>query len=257
MGSHFQGKDAVMHVAEAHARGIIASSEIHGTEIPGSLSAATDGAKETAVVCLLIDLFAVKLQWPVFDLLLCLIFFFFGWLIWKVGRSAFLGWSRLERLHRILEEEKWEIEHNRQEEREELKVLYQAKGFQRKLLEDVLDVLMADGDRLLKVMIEEELGLLLGVHEHPLKQSWGAGLGVFLTFFVCFLGLLIGQEWGLFAASLVVFFTSSAVAARFEGNQIIGAVVWNIAIFFLSLGAAWFSFSWLEMLLQRADGTFF
>lgn len=257
MGSHFQGKDAVMHVAEAHARGIIASSEIHGTEIPGSLSAATDGAKETAVVALLLGLFALKLQWPLFDLLLCLIFFSFGWLIWKVGRSAFLGWSRLERLHRILEEEKWEIEHNRQEEREELKVIYQAKGFEGKLLEDVLDVLMADGDRLLKVMIEEELGLSLGVHEHPLKQSVGAGIGVLLTFFLCFLGLLLGQEWGLFAAAVSVFCISSAIASRFEGNQLIRAVVWNVAIFFLAMGSAWYSFSWLEILLQRADGTFF
>ncbi len=100
-----------------------------------------------------------------------------------MGRSAWLGWSRLERLHRILAQEKWEIEHNREQEREELGVLYAAKGFEGKLLEDVLDVLMADGDRLLKVMVEEELGLTLESQVHPLKQGLGAGFECYLPAF--------------------------------------------------------------------------
>ena len=94
-----------------------------------------------------------------------------------------LGWARLERLHRIVEEERYEIENHRQQEREELKELYRAKGFQGKLLDEVVDVLMADGERLLKVMVEEELGLSLQSQEHPLKQGAGSALGAFVASF--------------------------------------------------------------------------
>ena len=48
--SHFKGKDAIEHVAEAQAQGIIASAEIHGTELPGYISAGTDAARETAFI---------------------------------------------------------------------------------------------------------------------------------------------------------------------------------------------------------------
>ena len=50
---HFKGKTAVKHVAEAQARGIIAAAEIHGTEIPGSISSATDAARHTVILLLL------------------------------------------------------------------------------------------------------------------------------------------------------------------------------------------------------------
>src|SRR5262249_53556095 len=124
-----------------------------------------------------------------------------AWLIWKTGRSAWLGWSRIERLHRVVEQEKWEIEHHRQQEREELKALYATKGFEGKLLEDVLDVLMADGDRLLRVMVEEELGLTLESHEHPLKQAVGAGLGVLFSSILCLFGLWLYPSLGLLIAA--------------------------------------------------------
>lgn len=243
--THFKGKDAVAHVAEAHARGIIASSEVHGTEIPGSISAGTDSARETALVLLLIFLFGSGYGLLPSSILFCFLIFLPGWLVWKVGRSGWLGWSRLERLHRILDEEKWEIEHNRTQEREELKALYAAKGFEGKLLEDVLDVLMADGDRLLKVMIEEELGLSLEVHEHPLKQSLGAGLGVVISAALCLAGFILFFSFGLLGAALATMIGSSWMAARYEGNQLIPAVVWNVAILLLSLAASLFLFQYL------------
>src|SRR5262249_17492251 len=134
--SHFKGKDAIEHVAEAQAQGIIASAEIHGTEIPGHISAATDAARETGLVLALVWVILAFLQLPFFVIALFIDIFACGWILWKMGRSAWLGWFRLERLHRIVAQEKWEIEHHRQQEREELKALYAAKGFEGKLLED-------------------------------------------------------------------------------------------------------------------------
>lgn len=245
--NHFKGKNAVDHVVEAQAKGIIASAEIHGTEIPGSIAAATDSVRETAVLILLIHLFDLKLDWPPNHTLALLIVAIFGWLVWKTGRSAWLGWSRLERLHRVLKEEKWEIEHNRTQEREELKALYMAKGFQGTLLEEVLDVLMADGDRLLKVMIEEELGLTLEVHEHPLKQALGSFIGVLVTAGVALAGFYLASSIGLYVVMTLLIGLSASISARIQGNEIIHAVVWNIAIVYLSIGMSYFLFDSLGL----------
>ncbi len=152
-------KTALEHVIEAQAKGILASSESHGSETPGHISAAADAARETGVLLFILWTVLVQLGVSAHEIVKIMGVVSCGWLVWKMGRSAWLQWTRLERLHRIMAEERWEIEHHRQQEREELKVLYEAKGFQGKLLEDVVDVLMSDGDRLLKVMVEEELGL--------------------------------------------------------------------------------------------------
>jgi hypothetical protein len=244
---HFKGQTAVKHVVEAQARGIIASAEVHGTEIPGSIAAATDAARETIFFILLLNLFAIKFFWSHNLTLTLFLVFMFGWLIWKTGRSAWLGWSRLERLHRILEEERWEIEHNRTQEREELKALYAAKGFAGDLLEEVLDVLMADGDRLLKVMIEEELGLTLEVHEHPLKQSVGAAVGVLAAGLIALVGFALGSTNGLYLASTFTIALSAYISAHTEGNQVIPAIIWNLAIMFLALGMTFFFFDYLAL----------
>jgi len=67
-----------------------------------------------------------------------------------------------------LERERHEIRTNFDHEVEEVRVLYGAKGFQEPLLSQIVDVLAADDDRLLKVMMEEELGLSMYHMNHPL-----------------------------------------------------------------------------------------
>lgn len=243
---HFKGKTAIRHVVEAQAKGIIAASEIHGTEIPGSISAATDSARTTILILLLLNLLLTHWQLPNQTKIFAFGIFVFGWLIWSVGRSAWLGWSRLERLHRILEEEKWEIEHNREQERDELKALYQAKGFEGQLLEDVMDVLMADGDRLLKIMIEEELGLSLEVHEHPLKQSLGAAIGILLAACLSLICFWIWPTGGIYLSAFIVIAVASWISANFQGNQLIPAIIWNIGLVFLAGGSMYFLLKFLS-----------
>lgn len=237
---HFKGKTAVKHVVEAQAKGIIAASEIHGTEIPGSISGATDAARTTTIILLLLHLLLIYWQMPTNQKLFAFAIFISGWFIWSVGRSAWLGWSRLERLHRLLEEERWEIEHNREQEREELKALYQAKGFEGQLLEDVMDVLMADGDRLLRIMIEEELGLSLEVHEHPLEQSLGAAIGILLASCLTFACYWIWPTGGFYIASSIIMIAAGWISATFQGNQRIPAIIWNLGLAFLAVGTAHF-----------------
>ncbi|MCB1118939.1 MAG: VIT1/CCC1 transporter family protein [Chlamydiia bacterium] len=233
---HFEGKGALEHVAQMKAKGMLSEADIHGTEVPGPWPAALDAAKETAIVLLLFQTLFSLVQassWVTFTAALT---FSFGWILWKMGRSAWLGWARLERLHRLLAQEKWEIEHNRPQEREELAVLYRAKGFEGELLEDVLDVLMADQERLLRVMVEEEMGLSLQKQEHPLKQGLFAALGSLISALIC----LIFLPWSLLVGAILVVALSSALSAHQLNNHVIPAIVWNVGLLAVAYGAVFF-----------------
>ncbi|HEY4831950.1 MAG TPA: VIT1/CCC1 transporter family protein [Waddliaceae bacterium] len=244
--SHFQDKEAIEHVVEAQANGLLSSTEIHGTEIPGHISAGADAARETAVVVLILWLIFIESSLNFSSIFGILAIFCLSWLIWKTGRSAWLGWSRLERMHRIVEQERWEIQHHRQQEREELGELYKAKGFEGKLLEDVLDVLMADEERLLKIMVEEELCLSLSTHEHPLKQGLGATIGTFLASSVCLFAFYIFPTWGMWVGSFLTLGAAAALSTRIERNRLIPAIVWNLGIGAAASGFVYFLFDYIR-----------
>ncbi len=238
---HFKGKEAIEHVIDARLKGKAASAEIHGAELPGHFSAMADAAKETALILLVLWTLFSELGFPADKIHWISLSFIVGWLFWKVGRSAILGYSRLERLHRLIEEEKWEIEHHRPQEREELKALYAAKGFSGKLLEESVDILMADDNRLLQVMLEEELGLSLESVEHPLKQALGALAGVLASGILMSAGFFLLPWWGAAFTAALVIGISAALVARQEKNQRLSAVVWNVANAALASGVAYFA----------------
>jgi hypothetical protein len=227
---HFEGKSVFEHLKAARAKGALAAAEIHGTEMPGHLSAAADAARDTAVVLLLL--------WILFPSEPKLFFLMAGGLfLWKVGRSALLGWARLERLHRVIEEERWEIQHAREQEREELAALYQTKGLSGKLLDDVVTVMMADDNRLLNIMLEEEMGLALEIYEHPLKQSLGAGVGVFIAAALFaggyfFFSPVVGTALTIILAAITV--------AKLEKNRRLEALIWNLSLVAFVAGVTYF-----------------
>lgn len=230
MPSHFEDQDALSHVVQKRAEGIVELSESHGTELPGHLAAGADTAIEMALLLFLAWLAFPALFWPLAA----------AWVVWKTGRSARLGWARLERLHRVIEQEKYEIEHHRQQEREELTVLYRAKGFEGKLLEEVIDTLMADQDRLLTVMLEEELGLTLRAYEHPLKQAVGALIGGLLSTAVCGIFFWLFPTFGMLIASPLLIGCAAAFGAKTQQNRVIHAIVWTLAVGILAVGVFYF-----------------
>lgn len=242
---HFDGKEAIGHVAEAQAKGLLSSTEIHGAEIPGHISAGADSARETAIALLVLWLILNRTNTSFYASLEILAIFSLGWAIWKAGRSAWLAWSRLERMHRVVEQERWEIQHHRKQERDELTELYRAKGFEGQLLEDAIEVMMADDERLLKVMVEEELCLSLGTHEHPLKQALGAFLGTLITSTVCLLFFYLYPTYGMWAGSAFTLIAAAALSAFYEGNRIIPAICWNLGLGAMASGTAYFLFNYL------------
>lgn len=233
MTGHFEGKSVLEHLKEARSRGVFAKAETHGTERPGAIFAGIDSAKETALVLLLL--------WIIFPTSFSLLIIFsLAWLIWKMARSALLGWARLERLHRLIQEEKWEIEHNREEERQELTALYKAKGLSGKLLDDTISVFMADDNRLLRIMLEEEMGLTLEVFEHPLKQSFGAALGVLISAALFLLSYLYLPIYGPIVAALSIIACAAYLGAKQDQSQILEALVWNLSCSCLAAGTLYF-----------------
>lgn len=237
---HFRGKPVVEHLKEAKLKGLNASHEVHGTEMPGHYAAGADAAKETALFSLLFWILNFSFGWPTHFLFYFILLFSVALLIWKTGRSAALGYMRMQRLHRLIEEERWEIEHHRHQEREELSEIYRAKGFEGKLLEEVLDVLMSDDNRLLTVMLEEELGLTLETYEHPLKQSCGAFVGVFIAALLLLLSLWMFPSFGLPCMSALLIGSSAIFFAKIEKNRILPALLWNLALTALTAGALFF-----------------
>ncbi len=234
---HFKGKDPLQHMVEVQTAGKLTSFEIHGAETPGYLFAATDALRETTLVMLVISMILNHFEFVPGQMVVILLSLGLGLIFWKTGRASWLSWSRLERLHRVMDEERREIEENRDQEKEELKALYYAKGFRGKLLDEVVDVLMADGDRALRVMLEEEMGFRLEQNEHPIIQGLGAGVGALIATGCMIVGEV--TETSLLFA-LLLFAISCYFTAKREHNKVIPAMVWNISIALFAYLVAYF-----------------
>lgn len=226
---HFEGKSTKDHLNQARLKGLIASSEIHGMEMPGHMAAFADTLKDTTLALLVLWASSFTL-FPSSTTLPFLVLFSAGWILWKPARSALLGWGRLERLHRLIEEERWEIEHNREQEKAELTEMYAHKGFSGRLLEEVIDVLMSDDNRLLQIMLEEELGLTLEIHEHPLKQACGAAFGALLSSSLLILAFWLAPSFGLPVVAALLILMSAIISAKLERNKGMSVLVWNLAV---------------------------
>ncbi len=240
MGSHFKGLSVFEHLKEARKKGHLASSEPHGIEAMGHLIGGADAAREVAIVALLLLILFLNLPISLTTSYSILSFFLLGLFFWKVGRSASLGWSRLERINKLVEDEKEEIETNRSEEKAELTEIYAAKGFSEPLLSKVIDVLMADDNKLLGIMLEEELGVSLESNEHPLKQALGTAIGFLLAAGAIFASILLFKLKGIFVAAPLIIMISSAFMAKVEKIRILHQTIWNLSITFLAGAGTYF-----------------
>ncbi len=248
---HFGGKSALEHLKDARIHTIDQLRENHAISPSGPISCGIDCAKETATITGL--LCVVSLFITGFDFL-HLFLFLSGWLVWRVARSIFNAWKRLDKMHRIIEEERHEITHNREQEREELVELYKLKGFKDQLLDDVINVLMADDNRLLQVMLEEELGMELGREEHPLKHGLGSFWGVLVSAAILTLVFFVGGPLYCLGAALIVMGISSGMRARRERARVVHSVVWSCGCFVAAMATPYFIAQAITYFVSNAIG---
>ncbi|MCF7806545.1 MAG: VIT1/CCC1 transporter family protein [Simkaniaceae bacterium] len=233
---HFEGKDAYEHLKDARLKTRKKLGESHGIEASNSLICALDSAKETSFfmsLLFLLSLFLGSFSYVYYFILVC------GWMIWKGARAAYLSWERLEKLHRVIEEERNEIRTNRPQEKEELEAMYRLKGFEGELLEQVIDTLMADDSRLLTIMLEEELGLQLGSYEHPLKQAFGCVIGAMISIAILTLAYFF-IPYGIPILSFVIVATAAYIQSKLDRNPPMHMVIWNMGCLFIALSATYF-----------------
>ncbi|HAA20203.1 MAG TPA: hypothetical protein DCR93_05405 [Cytophagales bacterium] len=75
--------------------------------------------------------------------------------------------------------EYWEVDNIPEKEREEVREIYAAKGFEGELLEQVVDVITADRDRWVDVMMKDELEMM-----EESKSALGIGFVTFISFLI-------------------------------------------------------------------------
>ena len=242
--AHFKDLKVDQHLLKARKKGSRASSENHGVELSGFIAAFADSSKESIVLFNSLYIAFLAYNIPLYTANFLLLTFFIGWFFWKIGRSALLGWSRLERLHKLIKDEQWEIEHHRDQEREELTEMYRQKGLTGSLLTQVIETLMADDNRLLRVMLEEELGLSLESYEHPLKQSIGSGLGVLFACAIGIIGIISGKFYILMGLSAIAICALSAFFSKKEGNDPIKFTCWSVAVSILAVTTIYLISNW-------------
>lgn len=103
--------------------------------------------------------------------------------------------------------EYWEVDHLPQKEREEIREIYQAKGFEGELLEKVVDTITADKDRWVDVMMKEELEMSKE-SKSPVAMG-GVTFGSFLLWglvplLIYVLDYFYPQDWPLFSIASVL-----------------------------------------------------
>ncbi len=217
------------------------SSDFLESEMPPPYTHALLAAKESTLLFWILYLAFPSLFFPI-----PLVIFLGGWLLWKMLFSSYMGWEKLQRLHRIIKKEEWEITHHRPQERKELLRIYQAKGLSGKLLDEVVDVLMANDNRLLQVMIEEEMGIVLESYDHPLTLGIGAFLGAFASSLLMLLAFFFLPAWGIFALGLLLMGTYAYISAYFAKNKVAASILWHEGISLVIISSTYFLKTWIS-----------
>ncbi|MBX2828541.1 MAG: VIT1/CCC1 transporter family protein [Flavobacteriaceae bacterium] len=86
--------------------------------------------------------------------------------------------------------EYWEVDNLPELERQEIREIFAAKGFEGKLLEQVVDVITSDRERWVDVMMKEELGMMEET-KSPIKM----GLVTYMAFILIGLIPLLTYVW--------------------------------------------------------------
>jgi VIT1/CCC1 family predicted Fe2+/Mn2+ transporter len=165
--------------------------------------------------------------------------------------------SEIDRYKKHEKTEYWEIEHLPEKEREEIREIYEAKGFEGELLEQIVDVITADNDRWVNVMMKEELEMQLET-----KSPFMVGAMTYISFLILGIVPLSVYFWDYFISPIDQKFLISIIltAAGFviigflksfvtDKNKLIG-IVETLLLGGLAAVVSYFIGGWLETLIR-------
>lgn len=158
----------------------------------------------------------------------------------STGRSTYL---QVQYYETELERERTEIRESFAHECEEVRVLYAAKGFREPLLGQIVDTLTADEDLLLKIMMEEELGLSMQHINHPLLVGlWNfaaaAVAGLALALPVVWLSAGAARAW-MPAGGAALMGVIAMIAARVTRRSAVGIFATGVIMAAITGGVAY------------------
>ena len=110
--------------------------------------------------------------------------------------------------------ERYEIEHEPDEERAELRAIYSRKGFRGPLLDRVVGHLTADEERWHQAMVHDELGVVDEKHPGSLTQGLQVGLSFIVGGFIPTIPVLLNlpqARWWSFGLTIVSLGTLAGV----------------------------------------------
>lgn len=119
--------------------------------------------------------------------------------------------------HRIAIE-RYEVEHEPEEERAELHAIYHNKGFTGPLLHQVVAHLTADPDRWHQAMVQDELGVVAAAPIHPVLQGVQVGLSFVVGGLIPTIPVLFSfpfVQWWAYGLTAVTALTLGAIKARY------------------------------------------
>ncbi len=99
--------------------------------------------------------------------------------------------SEKEKYLKHKKQEYWEVEHIPEEERKEIETIFRQKGFEGKLLNQVVEVIVADKDRWVNFMMKEEHNLISD-QKSPFKIGAATFISFLLVGFTPLLAFIIG-----------------------------------------------------------------
>jgi len=137
----------------------------------------------------------------------------------SMAASNYLGtraehddWRRLEQI------ENRHIELAPEGEREEVRQIFERKGFEGKDLQRVVELVTSDRERWVRTMLTDEYGL-----PHEVRSPWIAAISTFTAFLICglvpLLPYLIGMEHSFAASTIltgIVFATIGSIKSRWS-----------------------------------------
>jgi VIT1/CCC1 family predicted Fe2+/Mn2+ transporter len=122
--------------------------------------------------------------------------------------------------------ERFEIQHEPDEERAELRAIYRRKGFRGALLDRIIAYLTANEERWHRALITDELGLVEETRDNPWRQAALIGLAFVIGGLIPTVPVLLGLpgvRWWAYGLTAATALTLGAIKARYTGKNPIGS----------------------------------